>query len=268
MNVLRCERKRMHNIECILVGSASQCERMKSASDYRVVKLHFVLTSAHSELSALENWHKAREEDGISVEKVSPSCTNLSQVASFVGWKVEEKFLEKSLIEEKLVDSVNLRRQRHEPFYRYIWVFMVMNFPQSLRCGLVRVGSNWNLRGYCTTTTDDFLTKYVVGIFAILISIGLFWAVNWHIRGQICAVVVVVIMHIIARWTTAENIRYSLHDARLSDYWITVVDRGRCWIVSAAIVAAIIVFSESVYTFGEFSWSSFDDCILSWWHFH
>lgn len=108
----------MNNVESILVGGSGQRDGMESPSNYRVVKLHLILAPGHPQLAALKNWHKAREINGISVENVSPLGADLGERPTLVGGKVEEKVLEEPLVEEKLFNTEDRCRHRHEPFRR------------------------------------------------------------------------------------------------------------------------------------------------------
>lgn len=104
----------MHDIECILIGRATQRNRVKSTTNNRIVQFHFVLAPGHTQLTALKNWHKAREINRVSVQHVSPLGADLSQIATLVGRKVEEKVLKEPLVEEQLLDAKDLWRQRHK----------------------------------------------------------------------------------------------------------------------------------------------------------
>lgn len=133
MDVFGSQRERVNDIERVLVSGAAEGDGVKSPSDDRIVQFHFVLAHGHPQLPALENWHEAREINGISVEDVPPLGADLGQVASLVRREEQEEVLEEPFVKEELLDV----ERWHEAPGRHRRLRMVL--PQRLRRRLVGV---------------------------------------------------------------------------------------------------------------------------------
>lgn len=109
VNVLRGERKRMYNVEGVLVGGAEQRDRMESAPNQRVVQLDAILVGHRAQLAALQRRQYARPVPRAPVQHVAPSRTHLGQCAALVRREVLEKFAKKTFVQEQLIDGADVR---------------------------------------------------------------------------------------------------------------------------------------------------------------